>query len=161
MKLCSECQTEAICTDGKFCFEEHCSERKALCPSGATPCSQSCPKCGSNDISRKTRLKGEIWHEYNERQRSNYLIFVGKIRSKARQDCVQAWCRECAYAWEVSAMDSDRRCPYWQLANEAMSTLEAMEFDGELSPPEMDFLSRLKAAFPIPLNDQAQPPKVD
>jgi hypothetical protein len=127
------------------------------------PCKIPCPKCGSRDISRKTRIKGEVWHEYNERQRANDLVFVGKIRSKARRDCVQSWCRECAYAWEAPANDAPCRCLYWDLANEALSILEAMEFDGDLCAPELDYLNRLRAAFPIPANEKcaAHPTRTD
>lgn len=69
------------------------------------PCAIPCEKCGSTDIARRHREKGEKW-DYREKvkKRRNEFVEVMPIRSVALRECITHLCRTCGFAWETAIL---------------------------------------------------------
>jgi hypothetical protein len=73
------------------------------------PCSIPCEKCGSTDIARRWREKGEK-REYRVKvkKRRNAFVEVMPIRSTALQECITHLCNVCGFAWETSILEQPK-----------------------------------------------------
>ena len=65
------------------------------------PCDEACLKCGSKDIHRKYRKKGERWSvgDRADEPFSKFINADGWWREAVR-DCITHHCRTCQYDWQ-------------------------------------------------------------
>lgn len=69
------------------------------------PCEQSCPKCGSNDVTRTFRPRGEVWPTYRQQRiRESKFVRVGEFDARAFEDSIVHHCRVCQWDWETGPL---------------------------------------------------------
>lgn len=89
-----------------------CPTRPMGAPSGVQqvvmPCEMPCPKCGSMDIYRHYREKGDEWRADSPSSGSDKWTRAECYRVTALKPHLRHHCRCCQYDWQTLAMDRQR-----------------------------------------------------
>jgi hypothetical protein len=78
--------------------------------SGASPCSASCPKCGSTDIARKHQIPGDRRRTYSilrDSEHNTAYVEEDWYEGKCKKECIANVCRCCGYRWEVDPLPNN------------------------------------------------------
>lgn len=77
------------------------------------PCEALCPKCGSADISREFRRRGERW-DVNDGDCEPASPFINKVSNwcrEAARECITHYCRICQFDWQTKPLPKQQPQP--------------------------------------------------
>ncbi len=74
------------------------------------PCNERCPKCGSLDIHRLFRPKGDKWHveHFEEGPHTKYTGASG-WDTYAKRDHIEHHCRTCQFDWQGAVLPKAKK----------------------------------------------------